>query len=169
MKGNLDSKNKQSGFTLIELIIVIILIGILSSIAYSSFVSLGRDAKIAAIKQVQLSAKTANDFMYMKSHMPSYSTQIGIVGRDDLLDVDTNADGQYDTRLKWFYLDNTDVEKRIDLSDDFSIIYEGIEHTYIGFDTNKDNDVRNDDCYFKYTQASSINTPPTYMMNFDGC
>lgn len=158
----------HNGFTLIELILTLIILGVLAVNALPRLISLTSDSRIAAITQINVSAKVANDFMFLKSQLPSYATQ-QVPNRDDLLDVDTNGDGVFDTRLKWFYLDNTDIEVRVDLSDDFAISYAGIDTTYIGYDFDSDNNVENDNCYFKYVQAANATTPPSYDVIIFGC
>lgn len=154
----MNRRTTNQGFTLIELVVVIVVLGILAATALPKFVSLSKDAKIAVLTQVNVSVKTANDFMFLKSNMPSYAAQ-PVPNRSDLIDVDTNGDGNYDTRLKWHYLDNTDIEERIDLTSDLVIEYQGIDFTYIGYDADSDNQVRDDNCYFKYTQATQTVAP----------
>ncbi len=53
-------KNQQSGFTLIELIMVIVILGILAAFAIPKFADLGADARRSTIQGVEGSMKSAS-------------------------------------------------------------------------------------------------------------
>ncbi|MBL4910241.1 MAG: type II secretion system protein [Alteromonadaceae bacterium] len=170
------NSQKNQGFTLVELIVVIVLLGILSATAFPHFINLSSDARIKVITQIKVSVKTANDLLYLKSFMPSYSVQ-PVLNRPDLIDIDMDHDGNFDVigankvdiRLKYHYIDNTDIIKRIDISDDFLLKEEGIDFTYLGYDLDNNGQVKNDNCYFKYTQAQSEAVPAAYVVISSGC
>jgi len=162
------SHHNQQGFTLIELVVVIIILGILAVIAAPKFLNLSTDARISTLSGLSASVKTANSLVYAKSQMPSLQVQ-AVAGRDDLIDIDLEGDGIFETRLKWGYLDNTDIEKWIELDDSFTVQYQGIANTYIGYDKDGNGQVTNDNCYFHYTQAANATTPPAYAIVSSGC
>ena len=58
---------KQSGFTLIELVIVIIILGILAVTAAPKFLNLQDDAKAAAAQGVQAALQSASSLVYSKA------------------------------------------------------------------------------------------------------
>jgi MSHA pilin protein MshA len=58
---------RQSGFTLIELVIVIVVLGILAALAVPRFISLQREARIAVIDSLFNSVRSGSNIVYAKS------------------------------------------------------------------------------------------------------
>ncbi len=56
--------NRQSGFTLIELVLVIVIIGILAATALPRFVNLSNDARVAAVEGLSGSLRSAGDLAH---------------------------------------------------------------------------------------------------------
>ncbi|WP_275113854.1 prepilin-type N-terminal cleavage/methylation domain-containing protein [Psychromonas antarctica] len=65
---------KKSGFTLIELVIVIIILGILSAIAVPKFIDLQNDARQSAMSGLKASLETASRFTYSKAVIEAKET-----------------------------------------------------------------------------------------------
>ncbi len=59
--------NKENGFTLIELIIVIVLFSALSVIAWPRFISIQVDSRVAAMNGLKASVLTANEQIFGKA------------------------------------------------------------------------------------------------------
>ncbi|WP_051202018.1 prepilin-type N-terminal cleavage/methylation domain-containing protein [Ferrimonas senticii] len=162
-----------TGFSLVELTIVLVLLALLAAIAAPKFIDLQREARAAALTQFAASVAAANRQLEMLAKMPSYRAQ-PVQGRPDLTDVDIDGDGHFETRLKCANLDNTDVLKRLDYSDDkFTWQLDDPEYLYVGFAPS--NRLLSSQCYFRYTQANgSNNSCPVgakahYQLETSGC
>lgn len=67
MKNSLNVKANQQGFTLIELVVVIVILGILAVTAAPKFIDLTSDAKASTIEAVKGSLNSAADMAHAKA------------------------------------------------------------------------------------------------------
>lgn len=77
------------GFTLIEIIIVVIILGILASVAVPKFLSLSSDARIANMKNLEGALKASASLVYAKSVIEG-------VEKERSIWLDYNGDGSGD-------------------------------------------------------------------------
>jgi MSHA pilin protein MshA len=79
--------NKQSGFTLIELIMVIVILGVLAAFALPRFADLGEEARTASIKGLGGAIKAASNIAHSKSLVSGGGATIELDG----VDIDMNG------------------------------------------------------------------------------
>ncbi|RLV59617.1 prepilin-type N-terminal cleavage/methylation domain-containing protein [Parashewanella curva] len=65
----------EKGFTLIELVMVIVIVGIISIVALPKFMDFKRDARIAAIERLAASMKSAAEMAHAKAVMKGIGKQ----------------------------------------------------------------------------------------------
>ena len=143
--------NKQAGFTLIELIMVIVILGILAATALPKFVNLSSDARTAAVQALEGSMRSANSIVYAKA---SISNQMGATGTIPNVGGVTNVSVIYG-----FAATAAALSSVMDTSP--SVTLSGSQFQY--GPTN---------CGVTYSPAASAAgavTPPTYLTATTGC
>ncbi|WP_417656513.1 prepilin-type N-terminal cleavage/methylation domain-containing protein [Pseudidiomarina aestuarii] len=189
--------NSQKGFTLIELIIVIVVLGILAVTAAPQFINFGADAREGTLEKVKASMISAGDIIYGKSLIEGNET----LGIDDNATVGNITDDTYPTadtyEIQFGYPAPTalGIVDGLNLSSgDWDIGYGGASKDPVGpelTDTVRISPAgRNVDdpdaaeawrvtpgidwdeitnCYVEYTPAASAGAQPTITITATGC
>jgi MSHA pilin protein MshA len=95
-KNELKGKFTQAGFTLIELIMVIVVLGVLAATALPRFISLRGDANEATIRAMGGAMLSGANLIYAKSAI------LGVQGQA-LTNIDINGDGVNDVEVEYGY------------------------------------------------------------------
>jgi MSHA pilin protein MshA len=65
----ISKNNKSSGFTLIELIIGIVILGVLAAVAVPKFIDISSDAKVAVLNSMSAQFKSTMTLVQMKARV----------------------------------------------------------------------------------------------------
>ncbi|RXS43185.1 type II secretion system protein [Idiomarina sp. 29L] len=158
----------QKGFTLIELIIVIVVLGILAVTAAPQFINFSSDARTSALKGMEGSIKGAMQLTYSKAAVEGVETDstatVSVKGTDvDLVFgyPDASAAG---------IIEAVDAGFATDLSNDWVYaVVSGTPNTVVmaqsssvtASDPFATSDITGSGCYLTYTAASATTaTPP---------
>ncbi|WP_038175301.1 type II secretion system protein [Vibrio pacinii] len=148
---------KQSGFTLIELVVVIVILGILAVTAAPRFLNLQGDAREASLEGLRGAISGAMGIVYGGSAIAGEET----LGRDEA-DTDNNTpplSNGVRTSFGYPIADATGIGQALDLSDDFVVLQtsaDDVEPAFIDYGFNN----FSEQCV-RYTEAANATTPAT--------
>ncbi|KTF16461.1 MAG: prepilin-type N-terminal cleavage/methylation domain-containing protein [Pseudoalteromonas sp.] len=165
--------NKQAGFTLVELIIVIVILGILAVTAAPRFLNLQGDANASTLEGLQGSIRSGMNIVNGKSIIASDHKKATATVTVDTGDAVPTVYGYPAATLAAFEA-FLDVDFAADDSADFNLVEVAADDKAIIFPNSY---VQTDDCRIEYTQAADANsgtapvkvTPPTITLVTTGC
>ncbi len=146
---------KQAGFTLIELVMVIVILGILAAVALPKFVNLGGEARTSVIQGVEGSMRGANAEIYAVAA----ETAGGMGAGPTVLTID----GATVNVVYGYAKSAADLEGVMDLSPASDFNTSGTNVIEMANATTPAT------CAVTYTPASSVSAPPGYSTAIGGC
>jgi MSHA pilin protein MshA len=163
LHGEEKQVNKQNGFTLVELVAVIVLLGSLAVAALPRFIDLRGDARASTLEAIVGSTRSAAVQVYAKSLI-----QNQIVPAQTVVDgpLTIATEFGYPTANSPYPSADPDISDLVNVDGDASIKWHPKNggETYVGFDLDSDDNVVDDSCYVTYTESAVVGTLATIVI-----
>ena len=142
-------RKQTAGFTLIELVVVIVILGILAAVAVPKFINLSSDARVAVMKSVEGTMRSANGILYAKA---------ATAGQDSAATGSVTINGTAVATAYGYAKDTTNLALIMDLD---SNIAPGVCGTANCF-YHKGAASGTTGCFVSYAAPTGPGLPPTY-------
>jgi MSHA pilin protein MshA len=165
---------KQQGFTLIELVVVIVILGILAATAAPKFIDISSDANKTALEAMGGTILSGAKLVYGKSIIQGVQNQA-------LANIDIDGDGIDDVEVKYGYPSanrKTGIANAVELGDDWAYgdtfgggAFYVTRSSLVGFSgiTNNNIPITGTKCYLSYKPPSAAEQSPTVTYITNGC
>ncbi len=150
---------RQAGFTLIELVMVIVILGILSAFALPRFADLGQEARTATIQAALGAVKAASAIAHADALVSNQNTATGTVTLDGATINLVNGYPAVDDTL----VGTEDILTAAQItSDDFTITSTATAVTVAA-------EGATGTCQIVYTEATAVGNAPAITIDTGGC
>jgi len=151
---------KAKGFTLIELVVVIVLLGVLAAIAAPKFINLSAEARTSTLQAVKASMQGAAGLIYSKSLVKGNQKEIN--------STVTINDGPLNIKYGYPRANINEWKRLIDIDENFDYKIFGTSSLNVLVIYRKDSPVPTNagsPCMVYYLEPTVPNTPPRYELN----
>lgn len=148
---------KALGFTAIELVVVVVIIGLLSAIAAPIFLNLQVDSRAATVTQISASMRTAAELVYAKA----------IVENKTRLRNSTVRINNRNERIRYGYPDGRDLRNiLLSLSPASNFV---LASNATIFRVRHRGAAQQNRCQVQYSRSNVAGRPPTYAVDVRRC
>jgi MSHA pilin protein MshA len=151
---------KAKGFTLIELVVVIVLLGILAATAAPKFINLSAEARTSTLQAVKASMQGAAGLVYSKSLVKGNQREIN--------STITITDGELFIRYGYPRANMNEWKRLIDIDENFDYKTFGTSSLNVLVIFRRDSPEPTNagsPCMVFYLEPTVPNTPPRYELN----